>query len=189
LSQIDVTLKAAAAASEAAQGTLSVPEAHGRIKDLEREGDSARALCIAALSSALTTPVDREDIFRLSRSIDDVLDSLRDLVRELKLYGVGADGRHQPFIEAITTALEHLRNAVAGLGRRANGTAEEALAAKKAAGSMRRLYQEELGRMFAGDLNMAVLAQREILRRLDIIGLRLREAADALADGLVKRTL
>ena len=39
-----------------------------------------------SLAGVLVTPVDREDLFRLSRSIDDVLDNLRDFVREWDLY-------------------------------------------------------------------------------------------------------
>jgi hypothetical protein len=39
-----------------------------------------------------------------------------------------------------------------------------------------------------GPVTAATLRRRELLRRVDVIGLRLGEAANALADGAVKRS-
>jgi predicted nucleic acid-binding protein len=38
-----------------------------------------------------------------------------------------------------------------------------------------------------GELRMGVLKEREALRRLDVVGLRLGEAADALSDAAMKQ--
>jgi hypothetical protein len=39
----------------------------------------------------------------------------------------------------------------------------------------------------ADDVTMELIKRRELLRRLDVVGLRLIEAVDALSDGLLKR--
>ena len=65
---------------------------------------------------------------------------------------------------------------------------EETLAARKAVGRVRRRYQVELARIFAEPLSPETLKRRELLRRLDVVALRLGEAVDALADGELKRS-
>ena len=64
-----------------AKGKLAPGEAHERIAEIEQRGDAMRAELVTRLSGVLVAPIDREDLFRLSRSIDDVLDNLRDFVR------------------------------------------------------------------------------------------------------------
>jgi division protein CdvB (Snf7/Vps24/ESCRT-III family) len=91
-------------------------------------------------------------------------------------------------LEATATALEDLRVAVQTIGRDPKKlTSRTALATKKSANEIRRLYDEELARLFQRKLSMKVLKIRELLRRLDVVGLRLNEAADVLADAAVKR--
>jgi hypothetical protein len=62
-----------------------------------------------------------------------------------------------------------------------------ALSSTRSANEIRRLYDVELGRLFRGKLTMEVMRSRELLRRLDVVGLRLNEAADRLSDAAVKR--
>ncbi len=51
----------------------------------------------------------------------------------------------------------------------------------------RSAYHEEMARLLGGELTMRAIGDRELLRRLDVAGLRLGEAADALASGGLKR--
>ncbi len=61
------------------------------------------------------------------------------------------------------------------------------LDANKASNAIRRRYQEGVAALLIGTVDATMLKRRELLRRLDVVGLRLGEAADALADGAVKR--
>src|SRR5450759_1834121 len=45
-----------------------------QLKEIEREGDAARRILIDELLHTYATPFDREDLFGLSRAIDDILD-------------------------------------------------------------------------------------------------------------------
>ena len=58
---------------------------------------------------------------------------------------------------------------------------------QESANEIRRLYDVELGKLFHGKVTMKIFKIRELLRRLDVVGLRLNEAADVLADAAVKR--
>jgi uncharacterized protein len=158
----------------------------GRIEDA---GDAERAALVGGLHESFMTPIDREDLFRLSRSIDDVLDNLRDFVRELDLMGVQAPEHFVDILEALGEGLRQLGHAVHQVTVEISGVPESALAAKKAGNHIRQLYQVAIADLLSGDeVRMEVLRRRELLRRLDVVGLRLGEAADALADGAMKRS-
>ncbi|MFL7868811.1 MAG: DUF47 domain-containing protein, partial [Anaerolineales bacterium] len=49
------------------------PESAEQLSQREKEADEVRRILIDELNRTFVTPFDREDIFALSRSIDDVL--------------------------------------------------------------------------------------------------------------------
>src|SRR5512142_1244390 len=55
----------------------------------EKEADEARRILIDELNKTFVTPFDREDIFALSRTIDDVLDYAYSTVTEMEVLKVG----------------------------------------------------------------------------------------------------
>jgi uncharacterized protein len=186
--QLAVTITACSLTRELAEGKRTPAEAHARIADIEHSGDLLRGKFVSKLKNVLVAPIDREDLFRLSRSIDDVLDNLRDFCREWDLFDVETKDPYVTLLEATAKALEDLREAVQTIGRDPKKlTSRTALATKKSANEIRRLYDEELAKLFQRKLSMKVLKIRELLRRLDVVGLRLNEAADVLADAAVKR--
>jgi uncharacterized protein len=154
---------------------------------LETVGDERRADLIRELSRSLTTPIDREDLFRLSRSIDDVLDNLRDFVRELRLYDPADRSGFDPVLEAVGEGMNGLRDAIAKFSESPQAVLGTSPAAKAGASLVRTRYEDAMARVLHGDIDANTMRERELLRRLDVVGLRLGEAADALADGALKR--
>nr|WP_277350324.1 DUF47 family protein [Nonomuraea sp. FMUSA5-5] len=162
--------------------------ARARMAEIEHQGDAARAELVTLLRRVLVTPIDREDLFRLSRSIDDVLDQLRDYVREADLFGPRDLGFATELLQALTKGLDELERAVQHMIDEPGSVTEAVLATRKARTRMRQLRQSRLGELFTGTLNMDTLRRRELLSRLDAVGQRLGEAADALADAMLKRS-
>ncbi len=185
--QVGHALDAVSIISTAVHGTLSPDDCHARLREIEHAGDEARGDVVEELASAFILPLDREDLFRVSRSIDDVLDNLRDFARELALFDVREFHPLHGIVEEIEAALQQLHAALEQLSEE-NGSFPTAIrASKKASNGIRVSYDEAVGDLFAQEFDMEVLKQRELLRRLDVVGLRLGEAGDALADGAVKR--
>jgi uncharacterized protein len=185
--QLDATIEAGRLVDEVVRGQLAVPSARIEMTRVEHAGDSKRAQLIYELSRCLTTPIDREDIFRLSRSVDDVLDNLRDFLREAELF---EPVDLQPFrrvLPPILEALTCLRSASAALVRLSPEISLQTLAARKASNTIRKEYEIVLAGVFVDPADSEVLKQRELVRRLDVVGLRIAEAANALADGYIKR--
>ncbi len=184
--QLTEATNACGVARAVAGGTIDGVTAHERMAAVERRGDTMRGELVARLSGVLVAPIDREDLFRLSRSIDDVLDNLRDFIREWDLYEIKAATSYLGLLDATAGGIADLQLAVQAIANDPKDV-KTALASKESAGEIRRLYDIELGRLFRGKLTMEVVKCRELLRRLDVVGLRLNEAADRLSDAAVKR--
>ncbi|GAA2064919.1 hypothetical protein GCM10009839_90600 [Catenulispora yoronensis] len=171
-------------------GAVDMDVARARMESIEHDGDDRRAALLAILGATLSPPVDREDLNRVSRSIDDVLDTLRDFVRETDLYRVGDLSRYRDLATLVSGSIRTLDEAVAALAPGSDLRAAT-LAARKAAGAVVRAYQYEVAALLTGgtperDAAEAMKA-RELYRRLGDVGLRLGDAADGLADGAMKR--
>ena len=185
--QLDATIEAGRLVHEVVCGELTVSAAREAMTQVEHAGDRKRAELIAELSRSLTTPIDREDIFRLSRSVDDVLDNLRDFLREAELFEPVDLEPFRRVLLPVLEALRCLRQASAVLVKLSPEVNLQSLAARKASNAVRREYEIVLAGLFTEPTGPGVLKQRELVRRLDVVGLRVAEAADALADGYIKR--
>ncbi|RFU42570.1 DUF47 family protein, partial [Actinomadura logoneensis] len=175
-------------AAEMAAGRIPPAEARARMTELEHAGDAERAELAAMLHGSLATPIDREDLYRLSRSVDDVLDNLRDFVREADLYGPSSLGFAVPPLAAVHDGLTALDTAVGKVLAEPAAVTVAALGARKAGNRVRQTRQTALADAFAGPLDVELLRRRELLERLDAVGRRLGEAADALSDAMLKRS-
>ncbi|MDR8412129.1 DUF47 family protein [Nonomuraea sp. 3-1Str] len=187
LGQLEATKQGAWLAMAMIGGEVGRTGAHEQMRTIEHLGDEERRRLVDELRTALVTPIDREDLFRLSRSIDDVLDSLRDFVRESHLYRVPDQIRFSPLLDQVIAGIDALENAVRDLASRPSAVVHDALEAKKMGGQIRRMYQYEISRIFSGEITADALKQRELVRRLEIVGMAIGEAADAIADGAMKR--
>ena len=90
-------------------------------------------------------------------------------------------------VDAITTSLAVLANAVTALADGPDRIVQAAKDAEHASGDVRRAFQNAIAALLEKPVDSETLRQRELLRRLDVVGLRLGEAASALGDGGLKR--
>lgn len=183
-----ISRRAVDVARRAANGDVDLDDASRQIDDLEGDGDRQRAHLVRALSQSMVIPIDREDLFRLSRTIDDVLDNLRDFSRELELFGTEVcSPLFSPVFGAIDDTLGELERAVSKLASDPHAAMPQGLRAKRSGKEIRRSYQVAIAELLSEDVTSIVLRRRELLRRLDAVGISIGEATDALADGGLKR--
>jgi predicted phosphate transport protein (TIGR00153 family) len=60
-----------------------------RVKDAEHAGDEVTHEILVKLNSTFVTPFDREDIYRLASSFDDVIDAMEEAADRIVLYRLG----------------------------------------------------------------------------------------------------
>jgi uncharacterized protein Yka (UPF0111/DUF47 family) len=190
MGQVGSAIEAARMALDVAKDEIKAAEARKRAEDLETAGDEARSTLVDELTASLGPPIDHEDLFRVSRSVDDVLDNLRDFIKEIDLFGAEDRKGLVPPLEPIVQGLEEVGVAIKTLDEDPKAVIGLVLKAQKTASQVRRRYQSCLADLFQrAEVTVDMLRSRELLRRLDVVGLRLQEATAALSDGLMKRGL
>ena len=158
----------------------------------EKEADEVRRILIDELNRAFVTPFDREDIFALSRSIDDMVDYADTTVMEMSILKV------QPtvYMVRISTLLKdagwEIHQAVMRLEKNPNVAIEHAQRAKALENRVEAVYREAVADLFKGpeDIHHVVemLKLREVYRHLSNAADRGDEAANVIADIVVKKT-
>lgn len=81
-------LEACQAFAELAQDGQKMPEIIARVKEIEHKADDITHQCIQALHHTFITPIDRHDIHRLIKHMDDVIDSIDAASARIALYEI-----------------------------------------------------------------------------------------------------
>lgn len=163
-----------------------------RLTDAEKQADEARRILIAELNKTFITPFDREDIFSLSRTIDDVLDYAYSTVTEMEVLKVRPTSFMASIASLLRDAAYELLMAVDRLEQHPEVANEHAQRAKSLENRVEGVYREALADLFSGaeDIKhiMKMLKSREVYRHLSNAADRGDEAANVIADIVVKIT-
>lgn len=158
----------------------------------EKEADEARRILIDELNRTFITPFDREDVFALSRAIDDVLDYAYSTMTEIIILKVEPTPFMVRMCSLLRDATFELMEAVDRLQDHPGVTSEHASRAKALENRVEEVYREALADMFSetDDVRHVVkmLKLREVYRHLSNAADRGDEAANVLADIVVKMT-
>jgi len=166
------------------------PEAAKLLRTKEKEADEARRILIDELNRTFVTPFDREDIFALSRAIDDVIDYAYSTVNEMELFDVKATPFMQRIASLLRDAAYELLQAVDRLDKHPNVAGDHAQRAKALENRVEDVYREALAELFKGAEDVEhvirILKLREVYRHLSNAADRGDEAANVIADIVVK---
>jgi len=87
-----------------------------RMRDIEHQGDEAAHEIIDRLNRTFITPFDREDIYALTKELDDITDMLYTIVRRLHVYKLaGVDKNLVEFAAVIEESARAVAHTVRGL--------------------------------------------------------------------------
>jgi predicted phosphate transport protein (TIGR00153 family) len=168
------------------------PEVAEQLSNKEKEADEVRRILIDELNRTFVTPYDREDIFTLSRTIDDVLDYANSTVSEMEILNVQPTIFLQRIASLLKDAAYEIYQAVLRLKNNPRVAIDHAQRAKALENRVEAVYREALADLFSGPENLehvvAMLKMREVYRHLSNAADRGDEAANVIADIVVKRT-
>jgi len=158
----------------------------------EKEADEVRRILIDELNHTFITPFDREDIFALSRSIDDVVDYADTTVMEMVILNVKPTVYMQRIASLLKDAAYEIMQGVLRLPKYPNVAIDHAQRAKALENRVEAVYREAVANLFSGpeDIHHVVemLKMREVYRHLSNAADRGDEAANTIADIVVKKT-
>jgi predicted phosphate transport protein (TIGR00153 family) len=158
----------------------------------EKDADEIRRILIDDLNRTFVTPIDREDIFALSRAIDDVVDYAYSTVEEMQVLDVEPNDYLRRMVSLLQDAANEIHLAMLRLEKNPNVASEHASRAKAMENRVERVYREAVADLFSGpdDIHhvMEMLKLREIYRHLSNCADRGDEAANVIHDIVVKMT-
>jgi predicted phosphate transport protein (TIGR00153 family) len=158
----------------------------------EKEADEVRRILIDELNRTFVTPFDREDIFTLSRTIDDVLDYAYSTVSEMEILNVEPTSFMQRIASLLRDAAYEIHMAVQRLDEHPAVATDHAQRAKALENRVEGVYREAIADLFSGPEDVqhivAMLKRREVYRHLSNAADRGDEAANVIADIVVKMT-
>ena len=188
MDQANLTLQGMEALKAYMEGQDS--QAAANLTAKEKEADEARRILIDELNKTFVTPFDREDIFNLSRTIDDVLDYAYSTVIEMEILKVEPTPFMQRMASLLRDAAYELSMAMNQLDERPGVSNDHAQRAKALENRVEDVYREALADLFSGveDIQHVVkmLKLREVYRHLSNAADRGDEAANVIADVVVK---
>lgn len=158
------------------------------VRNIEREADELRRVLIEELDRTFVTPLDREDIYALSRAIDDVVDYANTTVDEMEIYEVKTDEHLKEMINILRKAARELNDAVKILKDYPRIALEHAMKAKSYENTMEKAYHFALADLFKGTDTIYMLKMREIYRHLSNAADRGDEAANIISSIVMKNT-
>jgi predicted phosphate transport protein (TIGR00153 family) len=158
----------------------------------EEEADEIRRILIDELNRSFVTPFDREDIFGLSRAIDDILDYGYTTIDEMVILKVEPNPYLHRIASLLKEAAKEIHLATLRLADHPGVANDHAMRAKALENRVEYVYREALSDLFSGpkDLDHVVgmLKLRELYRHLSNCADRGDEAANVIGDIVVKMT-
>ena len=159
------------------------------IKEVEHKCDVLTHQIIQRLNLTFVTPIDREDIHELARSLDDVMDAIDASAAVVRLYRIdrilfGA----RELAHIISQSTDELRLAVEALERR-KGVTVRAVELNRLENEADRVHHDALSRLFADERDpIAIIKWKEILDFLEAATDRCEDVANVLEGVVVKHS-
>jgi len=163
-----------------------------RVNLAEKEADEVRRILIDELNRTFVTPIDREDIHALSRSIDDILDYAYTTVGEMEILEVEPNDYLRRMTSLLGDAAREILLAVQRLEGHPGVANDHAVRAKALENRVEQVYREAVADLFNQPQDVEhiveMLKLREIYRHLSNAADRGDEAANTISDIVVKIT-
>ena len=166
------------------------PDAKGKladIRELEHEGDRLTREVINLLNSTFVTPFDRDDMYRLAGSIDDICDHVDEAAGNLIGYGVTeVPALAQRQAEVIQRAASKLSDAIMRLDG-FKDSKRQLIELRELEDEGDRLAREAIAELFSGGVDaISLIRWKDIHEQLEEAVDACENAADVLEAILVK---
>ncbi len=157
------------------------------IKEIEHKCDFLTHEIIQRLNKTFVTPIDREDIHSLARTLDDVMDAIDNAAALIPLYKID---RVRPgareLAKIISNSADEVRRALEALEKR-SGVLERAVEINRLENEADRVHQRAVGQLFDEERDPIVIVKwKEILDLLEDATDRCEDVANLLENVVVK---
>ncbi len=159
-------------------------------RQVEKEADELHRILVHELEDSFVTPLDREDIYALSRALDNFIDYVYDTIEELEIFKLAPFTAVSQIADLLLEMAKELHLTMERLLDHPRVANEHARRVKKLENEVERAYRHSLAELFQGPEDaehiMRMLKCREVLRHLSNAADQGDKAADIVMDIGVK---
>ena len=157
------------------------------IKEVEHKCDFLAHEIIQRLNKTFVTPIDREDIHAMARTLDDVIDAIDDAAALIPLYRINTIRSGARDVAAVIVAqTEQMKLALEALESR-RGLLEHAVEINRLENEADRLHMSAVSQLFDEERDaMLVMKWKEIFDVLEAATDRCEDVANLLENIVVK---
>ena len=170
-------------------GNSHLPHYAREIKDLEDQADGIIHELVAQLSRTFITPLDPEDIHRLSGALDDVMDGIEDCAHRLSAHGLDPiPPAAVRLCELVHESAIEIQKAVSALEKEQPVT-QHWIEINRLENEADRIYREAVADLLRNETNAILLIkQKELFEYLEQTMDRAEDVADVLQNVVVKNS-
>lgn len=157
------------------------------IKEVEHKCDHLTHQIISRLNTTFVTPIDREDIHALAKSLDDVMDAVDASAKVVRLYKIGTVryGARE-LAHVVSLSVDQVKHALEALDKK-TGVAQRAVEINRLENEADRIHEEALRRLFDEEHDpVMIIKWKEILDFLEEATDRCEDVANLLEGVVVK---
>jgi uncharacterized protein Yka (UPF0111/DUF47 family) len=156
------------------------------VKELEKASDTVRYRLVDDINRTFITPIDRDDLFRLSSAIDDLADYAWTTVKEARIYDIIPDKNLLEMSRMLLEMADGLLLCVQNLEKDHNFVTREAVKVKKMENDLNVKFHQSIADLFEQDDIKKILKYREIYNHMNHASDKGDLCADMLLDIVVK---
>lgn len=156
------------------------------VKVKEKEADTIRRQLVEDINRTFITPIDRDDLYRLSTSIDDLADYAWTTVKEVRIYDIQPDDHLLAMAQTLLQMADGLLVCTQKLEKDHAGVAAEATKVKKLENALNVQFHQSIAGLFKTDDIKKILKYREIYSHMNHAADKGDFSADILLDIVVK---
>jgi len=156
------------------------------VKVKEKEADAIRRQLVEDINCTFITPIDRDDLYRLSTSIDDLADYAWTTVKEVRIYDIHPDQHLLTMAQTLLKMADGLLICTQKLEKDHAGVAAEATKVKKLENTLNVQFHQSIAELFEEEDIKKILKYREIYNHMNHAADKGDFSADILLDIVVK---
>ena len=158
------------------------------IDQCEREADEVRRKLIDYVENSFITPLDRHDIYAVSRRIDDITDKVKDLKDFIEFFDFDPIKKNIEMAERVQATVGGITEAVKAWATGDDeGFWDSIMEAKRKSRIIKNLYWESLKKLDSDLFTLEeVMIKREFFRDLNQLSYKTKKAIDRISDTKIK---
>ncbi|EKD45662.1 MAG: hypothetical protein ACD_69C00192G0002 [uncultured bacterium] len=158
------------------------------IKDIEHKGDLQTHEIIKKLNKSFITPFDREDIYSLASTLDDIIDLIDTTTQHIIVYHIDRitpEAKELGFI--ILKACQTIERAVSALEKHPTHISEYCIEINSLENEADRVRADAISRLFVEEKDpIRLIKWKEIYENLELVTDQCEDAANILETIVVK---